>query len=60
MTTHLSARLYDAIYLEKYYASEVKRLHEAIEHSIVSDGKRLLDVACGTGQHLFSAESLPS
>lgn len=53
MTMYLSARLYDAIYLEKDYASEVKRLHEAIEHSIVSDGKRLLDVACGTGQHLF-------
>ncbi|MBS1955853.1 MAG: class I SAM-dependent methyltransferase [Cyanobacteria bacterium SZAS-4] len=49
-----SANLYDALYAEtKDYAKEVSRLHELITQHKTSSGRKLLDVACGTGQHLF-------
>ncbi len=51
---YLTANLYDALYAEsKNYAQEVNRLHELIEEHKKSSGKKLIDIACGTGQHLF-------
>lgn len=48
-----SAAIYDAIYSFKNYAAEVSRLRELIAANLRSDGRRLLDVACGTGNHLL-------
>jgi ubiquinone/menaquinone biosynthesis C-methylase UbiE len=46
-----SARFYDAIYEFKDYVAESERVHELIQER--NPGARsLLDVACGTGQHL--------
>ena len=47
-----SARYYDAIYAFKDYAKEAERLHTLVLEHKRSDGVRLLDVACGTGNHL--------
>lgn len=47
-----SADLYDAAYSWKDYAQESERVHAAIEARKRSPGRRLLDVACGTGRHL--------
>lgn len=49
-----SAAFYDAIYAAagKDYAREARRLHEVIQQYKRSSGRRLLDVACGTGNHL--------
>ena len=58
------ARYYDRIYSFKDYAAETEKLIEWIEAHKQSRGKRLLDVACGTGHHLeflaksFDAEGL--
>jgi SAM-dependent methyltransferase len=47
-----SQRYYDAIYAEKDYAEEARRLKRfTIEHKR-SAGNALLDVACGTGGHV--------
>jgi len=47
-----SAKFYDALYSWKDYPEEARLVHEAIESHKTSSGKRLLDVACGTGRHL--------
>ncbi|HVU12501.1 MAG TPA: class I SAM-dependent methyltransferase [Phototrophicaceae bacterium] len=47
-----SAAFYDAIYSWKDYAAEAAQLGDLIEQNKRSPGKTLLDVACGTGQHL--------
>jgi SAM-dependent methyltransferase len=46
------ARYYDKIYSSKDYAEEAQRLTTIIEERLRSGGRRLLDVACGTGHHL--------
>lgn len=46
------ARYYDLIYQAKDYQSESEALKYIIKKYKRSDGKELLDVACGTGQHL--------
>jgi SAM-dependent methyltransferase len=46
-----SQRFYDAIYAEKDYAEEARRLKRFIAQYQRSDGRMLLDVACGTGGH---------
>jgi SAM-dependent methyltransferase len=46
-----SARFYDAIYEFKDYAAESERVHELIQERN-PEAHSLLDVACGTGQHL--------
>lgn len=47
-----SARWYDRIYSFKNYAREAALVHEAIRAHARSPGRRLLDVACGTGEHV--------
>jgi len=47
-----SAAFYDALYSFKDYAAEAKTLKALIQQKKQSTGKRLLDVACGTGQHM--------
>ena len=47
-----SARFYDAIYSYKDYASEAEQVRSIIEQYRRSDGRSLMDVACGTGKHL--------
>lgn len=46
-----SAKLYDAVYSFKDYASEAARLHALIQER-APGARTLLDVACGTGKHL--------
>ena len=49
-----AAGYYDTIYETlKDYRKESKEIKEIIELHKKSDGKKLLDVACGTGQHAF-------
>jgi SAM-dependent methyltransferase len=47
-----SQRFYDAIYSGKDYAEEARRLKGFIAQHQRSDGRALLDVACGTGGHV--------
>jgi SAM-dependent methyltransferase len=46
-----SARFYDALYSFKDYGDASARLHQLIQ-TLHPQAKTLLDVACGTGQHL--------
>ncbi len=48
-----SATFYDSIYVDRDYAGETEQLHKFVQKHKVSPGNKLLDVACGTGQHLF-------
>jgi ubiquinone/menaquinone biosynthesis C-methylase UbiE len=48
-----SAPYYDTIYRYKNYATEVRTLLRLIEAHMPLSDKTLLDVACGTGGHLF-------
>ncbi len=43
---------YDKIYAQKDYQAETEKLQLFIEEHLLSDGKCLLDVACGTGEHI--------
>ena len=45
------AQIYDAIYAEKDYKTEVKQMIRLIEQHKESPSKTLLDVGCGTGGH---------
>lgn len=47
-----SAQYYDAIYSFKDYQGESERLLDIIHENLQSRGDHLLDVACGTGQHI--------
>lgn len=47
-----SIRYYDKFYAWKDYRVEAARLRAVIVEHLRSDGRRLLDVACGTGMHL--------
>lgn len=46
------ATLYDSIYAWKDYAGEVRRLRGLLARAGIPTGASLLDVACGTGNHL--------
>jgi SAM-dependent methyltransferase len=47
-----SVRYYDKFYSWKDYEAEANRLRTVLEEHQRSDGRRLLDLACGTGMHL--------
>lgn len=47
-----SYRYYDKIYAHKDYAGEAAKLRGYIKEHLNSPGDRLLDVACGTGEHI--------
>jgi SAM-dependent methyltransferase len=47
-----STRFYDRLYSWKDYRAEVERVRELLRTHQRSSGRRLLDVACGTGLHL--------
>jgi ubiquinone/menaquinone biosynthesis C-methylase UbiE len=49
---HSFADYYDLLHARKDYAGEVKKLLQIIKHHQKSNGRDLLDVACGTGRHL--------
>lgn len=53
----LSAELYDVIYQEKDYLDDASKLKKLLARHKTSPGKRLLDVACGTGNHLAEMTS---
>lgn len=46
------ADIYDLIYSYKDYKKEVKKVKKLIKKYKSTDGNELLDVACGTGEHL--------
>ncbi|MFN8509788.1 MAG: class I SAM-dependent methyltransferase [Deinococcaceae bacterium] len=48
-----SAHLYDTLYRHKDYEKEVLYLRDVIATHGKTGGNRLLDVACGTGKHVF-------
>lgn len=47
-----SAEFYDLLYGFKDYGAEVQKIHQIIQQHILSSGKTLLDIACGTGHHI--------
>jgi len=47
-----SAAFYDAIYGQKPYAEEADAVHRIIQRHLRSGGDALLDVGCGSGNHL--------
>lgn len=47
-----SAAFYDHVYGQKPYADEAARVHQAIQTYLRSGGNTLLDVGCGSGNHL--------
>src|SRR5262245_28909288 len=47
------AALYDAVYAFKDYAAEVDRIGSCLADLGVGPGARLLEGACGTGNHLI-------
>lgn len=52
MSYDLSAQYYDLIYeAKKNYRAEAESLHRLVQARKQSDGRALLDVACGTGLH---------
>ena len=53
-----SVRYYDKIYAFKDYKAEAERLVAIIRENLHTGGKRLLDVACGTGIHLEHLKEL--
>lgn len=46
------AKYYDLVYLWKDYKKEAEKIKKIISKHKKSEGKELLDVACGTGKHL--------
>ncbi len=48
----LSAKYYDLIYNFKDYRAEAEALAGILQTQLRSGGRRLLDVACGSGRHL--------
>jgi SAM-dependent methyltransferase len=47
-----SARFYDLIYGQKPYEAEAEAVHGVIQRHLRSGGGALLDVGCGSGNHL--------
>ncbi len=51
------AELYDIFYSDKEYEREAGFIHECIQQHIDGPARKLLDLACGTGNHSFCLES---
>ncbi len=47
-----SAEIYDRVYAWKDYRAEARRVRQLVRRYGPPDARRLLDVACGTGEHL--------
>jgi len=47
-----AAKYYDKIYSFKDYEKEASKITLVVEEHLKSEGRRLLDVACGTGKHI--------
>lgn len=47
-----TAPYYDLIYAYKNYANEVQRINQYISEYKKSEGNDLLDIGCGTGEHI--------
>ena len=47
-----AVKYYDKIYSFKDYEQEANKITRIIEQRLQSEGRRLLDVACGTGRHI--------
>jgi SAM-dependent methyltransferase len=50
------AELYDLFYSDKPYAAEATFVHEVLQQCSLGSTKRLLDIACGTGNHAIELE----
>jgi SAM-dependent methyltransferase len=50
--TRIAGDVYDLVYSDKDYAGETAKVVDIIDRHCESGGKRLLDVACGTGAHM--------
>src|SRR4051812_18664126 len=50
--THMTGEIYDLIYSDKDYKAETEKILDIVQANSKSQGKRMLDVACGTGAHL--------
>ena len=48
----MTAEVYDAIYAGRDYQRETEQIRAIIDDRLRTDGNRLLDVACGTGNHI--------
>ena len=46
------AKYYDKIYVEKDYAGEAKFMEWVVKKHQKGKGKKLIDIACGTGNHI--------
>jgi SAM-dependent methyltransferase len=51
------AELYDLFYEQKSYVDEARFVHECVQKYGQGQAHRLLDLACGTGNHAFELES---
>jgi len=52
------AQYYDIFYQDKDYAAEAAFVDECLKRYGSSDGRKLLELACGTGNHAFALEGL--
>lgn len=52
------AEYYDIFYQDKAYAAEAAFVHECLQRFSQGENKRLLELACGSGNHAFRLEKL--
>ncbi len=52
------AELYDLFYANKPYADEAAFVHQCVQQHSLGATQRILELACGTGEHAFRFEQL--